>query len=195
MSAYLVFLALVGVQRLGELVISERNARWALARGGVEVGRGHFRLMKLLHGGFLVACAAEVVLLHRPFVPALALPMLVLALAAQGVRLWTLRTLGPRWNARVIVLPGEPVVDAGPYRYVRHPNYLAVAVEGVAIPLVGGAWLTAAVFSALNAGLLAVRIRCEERALQRSCPGAARLDALPRFLPRPRAIPRWTEGA
>jgi methyltransferase len=183
-TAYLVFLALVGAQRLSELVISERNARRALARGGVELGRAHFRFMKLLHGAFLFACAAEVVYARRPFVPALGVPMLVLALAAQGVRLWTLRTLGPRWNARVIVMPGAPVVDSGPYRYVRHPNYLAVAVEGVAIPLVHSAWITALVFSVLNAGLLAVRIHCEERALGLHCRGAQQLAGLPRFLPR-----------
>ena len=183
-TAYLLFLALVGAQRMGELVVSQRNTRWALARGGVELGQGHFRLMKLLHGAFLFACAAEVVLLQRPIVPLLAVPMLALALAAQGVRLWTMRALGPYWNARVIVLPGAPVVAAGPYRYVRHPNYLAVIVEGLAIPLMHGAWLTAAVFSVLNAALLAVRIHCEERALELHCPNAEHLDALPRFLPR-----------
>lgn len=184
MTAYLVFLALVGAQRLGELAISERNARWALAHGGVEAGQGHFRFMKLLHGAFLVACAAEVLLLKRPFVPALGVPMFGLALAAQGLRVWTLRTLGPRWNARVIVVPGAPVVESGPYRYVRHPNYLAVAVEGVAIPLIHGAWITAVVFSVLDAGLLAVRIRCEERALALHGRDAAHLDGRPRFVPR-----------
>jgi len=184
---YLVFLGLIGAQRLVELALSERNARQALARGGVEFGRRHFRVMKLLHGAFLVACAAEVWLLRRPFVPALGVPMLALALAAQAVRGWTMHALGPRWNARVIVVPGSPVVTSGPYRFLRHPNYLAVVVEGVAIPLVHGAWITAAVFSLLDAALLVVRIRCEERAIGALCPDARRLEALPRFLPgRPR---------
>jgi methyltransferase len=187
---YLIFLALVGAQRLAELAMSERNARWALERGGVELGRGHFTFMKILHGSFLFACAAEVLLLGRPFVPALGVPMGVLALAAQGLRLWTQRSLGPRWNARVIVLPGEPLVEDGPYRWVRHPNYLAVAVEGVAIPLVHCAWITALVFSAVNAALLAVRIRCEERALALHGGDAGSLEARPRFLPRPGRLAR-----
>lgn len=182
-TLYLAFLGLIGVQRLAELALSERNARAALARGGVESGRRHFRFMKALHGAFLLACAGEVLLLQRPFHPALGVPMLALALAAQGVRGWTVRALGPCWNARVIVVPGSAVVTTGPYRFLRHPNYLAVAVEGVAIPLVHGAWLTAAVFSLLDAALLAVRIRCEERALEAHCPGAGRLAGLPRLIP------------
>lgn len=182
-TAYLVFLGLVALQRLAELALSERNARRALAQGGVESGQRHFRAMKLLHGAFLIACAAEVVLLERRFRPAVGVPMLGLALAAQGVRAWTMHALGPRWSARVIVVPGSPVVTTGPYRFLRHPNYLAVAVEGFAIPLVHGAWLTAAAFSLVNAALLAVRIRCEERALSAHGADAGRLEARPRFLP------------
>ena len=140
--------------------------------------------MKVLHTGFLLACAAEVVLLQRPFVPALGWPMLGLALAAQALRYWAIATLGPRWNMRVIVVPGAPPVDRGPYRWLRHPNYVAVAIEGLALPLVHGAWLTALVFSVANAWLLAVRIRCEERALATYCDYDARLGALPRFVPR-----------
>jgi len=182
--AYLILLALVGIQRIGELVVSERNARRVLARGGVEVGQRHFRVMKPLHAVFLIACAAEVVWLHRPFVAWIGVPMLGLAAVAQALRFWSLHALGERWNARVIVTPGQAVVERGPYLFVRHPNYLAVVIEGVAIPMIHGAWITAVVFTVLNAGLLAVRIGCEERALADHCPGASGLGRLPRFLPR-----------
>jgi len=183
-ALYLALLGALGLERLHELRLSTRNAAWAMSQGGVEYGRAHFRVMALLHGTFLAACAAEVVLLGRPFVAWLGFPMLALALAAQALRYWAIRTLGPRWNVRVIVVPGAPAVTAGPYRFLRHPNYVAVVVEGFAIPLIHGAWLSALVFSAANALLLVVRIRCEERALAEHCDYAARFGTAPRFVPR-----------
>jgi methyltransferase len=180
---YLAFLALLALERLVELHISRRNAARAFARGGVELGQRHFRAMKLLHGAFLGACAAEVLLLQRPFVPALGWPMLGLALGAQALRYWAIASLGPHWNVRVIVVPGARAVTSGPYRWLRHPNYLAVAIEGVAVPLIHSAWWTALGFSAANAALLAVRIRCEERALAEHCDYDARLGGRRRFLP------------
>jgi methyltransferase len=182
-TAYLGFLALLALERLLELRISRRNAALALARGGIEVGQAHFRLMKLLHGAFLGACAAEVLLLRRPFVPALGWPMLGLALGAQALRYWAIASLGPAWNVRVIVVPGARAVTSGPYRWLRHPNYLAVALEGIAVPLIHSAWWTAIGFSAANAALLAVRIRCEERALAQHCDYDARLGGRRRLLP------------
>lgn len=159
-------IAATAMERLVEVRVSLRNARWAFARGGVEHGRGHYPAMVLLHTGFLLAAVGEVWLLSRPFLPALGLPALALALLCQGLRWWCIRSLGPRWNTRVIVVPGlPPVRDRGPYRYLRHPNYLVVVVEGLALPLVHSAWLTALGFTVLNALLLAVRLRVEERAL------------------------------
>ncbi len=187
MTWYLALLALLGLERVVELVISRRNAAQALARGGIEVGRGHFQVMKLLHTAFFVACAAEVVLFHRPFIPALALPMLLLVVLAQVLRYSAVLTLGRRWNVRVLVVPGDPAVAAGPYRYLRHPNYLAVVVEGFAVPLVHTAWLTALGFSLANAALLRVRIRCEEQALATHCDYARRLGDRPRLIPARRA--------
>ncbi len=184
MSAYLVFLALLACERGVELVISRRNAAWAFQRGGVEYGARHFRWMRLLHAGFLIACAVEVVVCRRPFYPLLGVPMLGAAVAAQAVRYWAIVTLGRRWNVRVIVVPDEPAVTDGPYRYVRHPNYLAVVIEGLAVPMVHTAWVTALVFTALNAVLLAVRVRCEEQALAAHCAYAERIADRPRFLPR-----------
>jgi methyltransferase len=181
--AYFALLLLVGAERLYELRLSKRNADLAFARGGVEMGREHFGWMRVLHAGFLLACALEVAWFHRSFDPRVGLPMLALALSAQALRYWAIASLGPRWNVRVIVMPGEPVVTDGPYRWVRHPNYAAVVLEGVAIPLIHGAWLTALVFSALNALLLRVRIQVEERALSQHCELEARLGHRPRLVP------------
>jgi methyltransferase len=181
--AYLAFLALVAAERLVELRLSKRNAARALERGGIETGREHFAWMRALHAAFLAACALEVLGLQRAFDPRIGWPMVALALGAQGLRYWAIATLGPRWNVRVITLPGEPVVTSGPYRWLRHPNYLAVVLEGIAIPLIHGAWLTALAFSALNAWLLRVRIRVEEQALAEHCDLAARLGDRPRLWP------------
>lgn len=154
------------LERLAELVVSQRNARWSFARGGVEHGRGHFPPMVALHSGLLVAVLVEVHLAGRPFLPAVGWPALALVLVAQGLRWWCIATLGPRWNTRVIVVPGLPLVVAGPYRWLRHPNYVAVAVEGIALPMVHTAWVTAVTFTVLNAVLLlGFRIPTEERAL------------------------------
>jgi len=162
---YAVLLLAVAAERLAELRLSLRHARWATQHGGVESGQGHYPPMVALHTGLLAGCLLEAWLAHRPFIPALGWSMLAVVLAAQGLRWWCIATLGLRWNTRVIVVPGLPLVTGGPYRYLRHPNYVAVVAEGLALPLVHTAWITAAVFTVLNAGLLSVRIRCEDRAL------------------------------
>lgn len=156
----------VAVERLAEVVVARRNARWARAHGAVEAGRGHYPVMVVLHTGWLVGALLEVWLAHRVFRPAVGWPMVGLVVAAQGLRWWCIAALGHRWNTRVLVLPGMPLVTSGPYRWLPHPNYVAVAVEGVALPLVHGAWVTAVTFTGLNSVLLAVRIRCEESALR-----------------------------
>jgi methyltransferase len=119
----------------------------------------------VLHTGLLVACLVEAA--HREFLPALGWPMLAVVLAAQALRWWCIATLGRQWNTRVVVVPGGGRVTGGPYRYLRHPNYVAVVVEGIALPLVHTAWITALVFTALNAALLRTRITVENRALER----------------------------
>jgi methyltransferase len=162
---YTVLVGLVAIERLAELVVAKKNMAWSLARGGKETGFGHYPFMVALHTGLLVGCVLEVWLGSRPFLPALGWPMLALVLASQGLRWWCIRTLGPRWNTRIIVVPDLPLITGGPYRLIRHPNYVAVIVEGAALPLVHTAWLTAVVFTILNAGLLTVRIRSENTAL------------------------------
>jgi len=164
-SAYVALVLAVGVERLIELVVAKRHLAWALARGGEEHGFGHYPAMVVLHTGLLVGCLVEVLVAHRPFEAVLGWPMFALVLAAQALRWWCIRTLGPQWNTRIIVVPGLALVGGGPYRFFRHPNYVAVVVEGVALPLVHSAWVTALVFTVLNAVLLTVRIRVEDRAL------------------------------
>ena len=168
--AFTVLVALVGLERLAELVVSTRNAAWSFARGGVESGRGHYPVMVLLHTGLLVAMLVEAWVRRPDVAPLLAWSMLALVLAAQALRWWCIATLGRRWNTRVIIVPGLAPVASGPYRLLPHPNYVAVVVEGVALPLVHAAWLTALVFTVANAALLVVRIRVENAAL-RTLPG------------------------
>jgi methyltransferase len=162
---YVVLVAAVGLERVAELVVSRRNAAWALAHGGRESGRGHYPAMVVLHTALLVGAVVEVVVLDRGFHPLLGWTMLALVVGSQALRWWCIRTLGHQWNTRVVVVPGAGRVAHGPYRWFAHPNYVAVVVEGVALPLVHTAWVTALVFTVLNAALLTVRLRAEERAL------------------------------
>ncbi len=162
---FTVLVLLVGLERLAELLLTRRNVAWALARGGVEHGQAHYPAMVLLHTGFLVGALLEVWLLGRVFHPALGWTALALAVASQALRWWCITSLGRHWSTRVLVVPGDELVTRGPYRFLRHPNYVAVVVEGVALPLVHTAWITATAFTVLNAVLLRTRIRVEDRAL------------------------------
>lgn len=163
---YLLLILATGVERVCELVVSSRNAKWAFARGGMEFGREHFPAMVVLHSALLVGCLVEMYLGHREFLPWLGIPMLVLVVASQIIRWWCIATLGRQWNTRVIVIPGAPLVSRGPYRFLKHPNYLVVVVEGIALPLVYTNWITALVFTVLNGILLVYfRVPTEERAL------------------------------
>lgn len=165
LTAFTVLVGLVALERLAELVVSKRNAAWSLERGGREYGQGHYPVMVVLHTGFLLAMLVEAWIVQPDVPPGLAWSMLALVLAAQALRWWCITTLGHRWNTRVIVVPGLPPVTGGPYRYLSHPNYVAVVVEGVALPMVHGAWITALVFTVANAFLLRVRVRVEDAAL------------------------------
>ncbi|WP_330177182.1 hypothetical protein OG875_28945 [Streptomyces sp. NBC_01498] len=165
MEWYTLLVLAVAGERAAELVVARRHTRWSLERGGRETGGGHYPAMVVLHTGLLAGALAETALAGRPFVPVLGWTMVAVVVAAQSLRWWCVRTLGPRWNTRVIVVPGLPPVATGPYRLLRHPNYVAVAAEGLALPLAHGAWVTAAVFTVLNAALMVVRVRCENTAL------------------------------
>jgi methyltransferase len=168
-KGYVVLVGAVAVERVVELVISNRHVRRARARGGVEAGASLYPAMVAMHSAFLAACVLEPWLLGRPWIPSLAVPMLVLLGVAFVLRNWSMATLGDRWSTRVICVPGDRLVASGPYRWVRHPNYAAIVIEFVALPLAHAAWLTAAVFSALNAVVLRKRIAIENDALARYC--------------------------
>ena len=165
---FTVFILMTGAERIVELFVSRRNAAWAFARGGVESGRGHFPAMVALHTGLLVGALAEVWLRGRPFIALLGWPMFAIAVLCQVGRIWIIRSLGHQWNTRIIVVPGMALSRRGPYRWpFPHPNYVLVAVEGIAVPLVHTAWITAVAFTVLNAVLLlGFRIPAEDRALK-----------------------------
>ncbi len=156
---------LVASQRLLELLYSRRNERRLLARGAVERGSGHFPVIVAVHCLWLVSTLVEG-LLRGPEPPAWWPVPLAVFLLVQPLRYWAILSLGENWNTRVLVVPGGKLVRRGPYRYFPHPNYVVVAVEILTFPLIFGAWITAVVFSLLNAALLYVRIRTENRALR-----------------------------
>jgi methyltransferase len=156
---------LVALQRLLELVYSRRNERRVRARGAVERGAGHYPVMVALHSFWLISTFVEG-LLRGPEIPAWWPVPLVAFLLVQPLRYWAIVSLGTSWNTRILVVPGGKLVKSGPYRYFPHPNYVVVAVEILTFPLIFGAWITAIVFSLLNATLLFVRIRIENRALE-----------------------------
>lgn len=158
-------LALVALERVAELLVSERNARATLARGGVEAAREHYPAMVAFHALFLALCAVEPLAFPAAWPLGVAVAAAVATVAAQALRWWAIATLGERWSTRVVVLPGAAPVTGGPYRLMRHPNYLAVIVELAALPLALGAWRTALLATVVNAWILAVRIPAEERAL------------------------------
>jgi methyltransferase len=162
---YFGLLALVVMERVCELALSRRNARRAVSRGALEVGHGQYRVIVAFHALFIIGCAVEATF-RDPQVPAFISRIAVIGeVGAQALRYWSVATLGERWNTRIIVDANQVPITTGPYRYVRHPNYAAVVLEIACLPLVRGLLITAVVFSALNALLLAFRIRLEERAL------------------------------
>jgi methyltransferase len=159
------FVAIVA-QRLLELRVAKRNEAWAREQGAKEYGAGHYPLFFILHTGWLLAWPAEAWLTGPALADCWWLALAVFV-GAQGLRYWAIRSLGQRWNTRILVLPGLPLVTRGPYRFVSHPNYVAVCLELASVPLVFGAWWTAAIASVANlALLLGVRIPAEVAALR-----------------------------
>ncbi|HJL16430.1 MAG TPA: isoprenylcysteine carboxylmethyltransferase family protein [Sandaracinaceae bacterium LLY-WYZ-13_1] len=182
-AAFLLLVALVAAQRLWEVRKSRAHEQALRAAGAVEHAPGQMRWMKLLHGAWLVACVAEAFLLDRAIWPAVSWIAIGVFLAGQLLRLSAMRALGPRWTVRILVLPGRPPVTRGIFRWVRHPNYLGVVLEVAALPLIGGAWITAIVFSLLNGLMLWRRIVAEERALEHANEYGAHLGDRPRLVP------------
>ena len=180
---FVALLLAVGVLRIVELRISKRHQQQMTSRGANRVKDPHFRWMAMFHTLLLIAAAAEVVFMHRPFLPALAIPMFALFLAANLVRWWVIRTLGEHWNVQVVDSTRLGFVSSGPFHYVRHPNYAAVFVEMVALPLIHTAWITALVGAALHVVVLSLRLSVEDPVLLSNPDYAAVMGSKPRFLP------------
>ena len=163
---YTIVIALTSIERLFEMRLSKKNAAWSFEQGGIEIGKEHFPFMVVLHTGFLIGCVAEAWLFPREISSLWLGSFLLLTIGCQLFRWWCINTLKQQWNTRVILVPGFKRVTAGPYKYFSHPNYLIVAVEGLVLPLFHKAYYTAILFTLLNAALMWVRIRTEEKALQ-----------------------------
>jgi methyltransferase len=159
-SPLAIMLGLVIGQRLSELVIANRNTKRLLARGGREVGARHYPLFIVLHTSWIAAMALYIPWDRWPYLPLIALYLLL-----QLARVWVLTSLGPYWTTRIITIDDAPTVKRGPYRFIKHPNYLVVGLEIAVLPLAFQAWWIAGVFSVLNALLIGYRISVEERAL------------------------------
>jgi len=180
---YLALLAVVAALRIVELRISRRNQQALAARGATKAADPRFPAMVVLHTCVLAGAAAEVVFLHCPFYPLLGATMGALFLAANALRWWVIHTLGTHWNVQVMDSARLGVVTTGPYRWVRHPNYSAVFVEMLALPLLHTAWITALVGSAAHAWVLRGRVAAEEKVLLAEAAYRAAMGAKPRFVP------------
>lgn len=183
-KAFVVLLACVGCERLLELRLSRRHQRDLALLGAHKRSDPHYRWMVALHAGVLAGAALEVILLHRPFVAPVAAAALFLFLLATLLRWWAIRTLGTHWNTEVVDSAALGVVSKGPFQWIRHPNYLGVFVEMIALPLVHTAWITAIVAAAGNIFVLRSRLRVEEALLNSAPAYRAAMSGRPRFLPK-----------
>ena len=162
MNPAILILVFVTLQRLAELVIARRNTRTLLARGAYEVAPGHYPLIVAVHTAWLAA------LWWLAPGKNIVWPLIGFFALLQAARVWVLATLGQRWTTRIIILPGAPLVTGGPFRFLSHPNYTVVVAEIAVLPLAFGLWEVALLFTLLNAAVLTIRIRAENRALART---------------------------
>lgn len=180
---FLALLLAVAALRIFELRISKRHQQRMTSRGAAKVKDPYFRWMAMFHTLVLIGAAVEVVFLHRPLIPALAIPMFALFVAANLVRWWVIRTLGEHWNVQVVDSTKLGFVASGPFRYVRHPNYAAVFIEMIALPLIHTAWITALVGAIAHVIVLSLRLSVEDPVLLSNPEYAAVMGSKPRFLP------------
>ena len=181
--AFLALLLAVGLLRIFELRVSRRHQQQMIAGGAVKVSEPGFGRIVFVHTALLIGAALEVVVLRRPFIPVLSVVMLVIFLSANLVRLWVVRTMGKHWNVQVMNSTGLGVVTSGPFRFVRHPNYAAVFLEMLSLPLVHTAWITALLGSVAYAVAISQRIALEENVLFSNPDYRAAMGGKPRFLP------------
>jgi methyltransferase len=180
---FLQLLLVVAALRIVELRISKRHQKDMKAQGAAKAKDPIFPVMAMFHTLVLIGAAVEVVFLHRPFLPALAIPMIALFVLANMVRWWVIRTLGQHWNVEVMDSTRLGVITTGPFRYVRHPNYAAVFVEMIALPLIHTAWITALVGAIAHIAVLSVRLSAEERVLFADPAYSTAMSSKPRFFP------------
>jgi len=183
-AAYLALLGLVGLERLVELRISRRNQLKLEKLGVRKVAEPHFRWMVFVHAGVLACAAAEVLLLHRPVIPSLAIAMAALFVFANALRWWVIRTLAEHWNVEVMASSRVGVVTSGPYHWVRHPNYVAVVIELFSLPMIHTAWLTALAGTLANLEILRRRLRVEDGVLMADPSYRSTMGGKPRFVPK-----------
>ncbi|PID00975.1 MULTISPECIES: isoprenylcysteine carboxyl methyltransferase family protein [unclassified Sporosarcina] len=162
---FLFVFIIVVVQRLVELVVANRNEKWIRNRGAIEIGASHYKWMVLMHTAFFISLLVEVLVFDRPLSPVWGI-LLAIFLLMQVLRVWCLSSLGKFWNTKILILPGANVQKKGPYRWIRHPNYVIVTTELIVLPLLFSAYFTAGLFLLLNIWMLSVRIPTEERALR-----------------------------
>jgi len=186
--AFAALLGLVALQRVGEILLSKRHLASAGPQARAAESPAHFRTIVLLHVGLLVLPALEVGVRGRGAAPALFASALAVFLAGQGLRYWAIRSLGPAWNVRAVVDPRLGVVTKGPYRWIRHPNYLAIVLEFLSVPAAGGAWVSLLLLNAFSAPVLARRIRAEEAVLARVPGYLEAMGSKGRLLPRVKGL-------
>ncbi|PIC86680.1 isoprenylcysteine carboxyl methyltransferase [Sporosarcina sp. P20a] len=162
---FLFVFIIVVVQRLVELVVANRNEKWIRNQGAIEIGASHYKWMVLMHIAFFISLLVEVLVFDRSLLPVWG-TLLAIFLLMQVLRVWCLSSLGKFWNTKILILPGANVQKKGPYRWIRHPNYVIVTTELIVLPLLFSAYLTAGLFLLLNIWMLSVRIPTEERALR-----------------------------
>ena len=179
---FVLLMSLLLIQRVTELILCRRNRKRLFARGAVEYGKQHYPAMVGMHVLFYISLVLEYIFFSRGWNPQWPFWLLLL-IGAEALRTWVMSSLGPYWNTRIVMVPGSEMVKKGPYRFIRHPNYVVIVLELLSIPILCGAYLTATVFSVLNILILRVRIREEEKALRQQMPAYAG-NSLPRFVPR-----------
>jgi len=180
---FLVFFCLIIMQRVLELIVARNNEKWLKERGAIEFGKEHYRYMVLMHVVFFISLFCEKLFLNRVHTSYWPLLLLVFFIA-QAIRIWAISSLGKFWNTKIIVLPNASVVRKGPYRFIKHPNYVVVSVELIVIPMLFGAYLTTCLFTIFNMMILSIRIPFEEKALSSLTHYQGVFQSCNRFLPK-----------
>jgi methyltransferase len=183
MKLFMLFLAIIILQRLAELKVAKQNEKWMKEQGGLEFGQRHYKMIVGLHSIFFLFYGWEVFFFQREISPLWPI-LLILFMLTQIGRVWALTSLGRYWNTKIIVLPNAEVIVKGPYKFLRHPNYAIVTLEFIIIPLIFQAYITMIVFSLLNIWMLSIRIPEEEKALQRLTPYHQSFGHARRFFPK-----------